>query len=96
MPAGELSIMRVVSQKVLYFSVMKAVFLGCFSQSSFDIPADLYYCCSVFCPPWQALALSELPPTHIFEVLKQLCLSILQVACVSADEAKKVGRWVGR
>lgn len=39
---------------------------------------------------FQALALSALPPTHIFGLLKQLCLSILQVACTCAAEIKQV------
>ncbi|CAM9529733.1 unnamed protein product, partial [Scytosiphon promiscuus] len=38
----------------------------------------------------RSLALSALPPTHIFGLMKQLCLSILQVACVCAAEAKEV------
>lgn len=42
----------------------------------------------------QALALSALPPTHIFGLLKQLCLAILQVACACAAEVRQVGAWV--
>lgn len=42
----------------------------------------------------QALALSALPPTHIFGLLKQLCLAILQVACACAAEVRQVGEWV--
>ncbi|CAM9985809.1 unnamed protein product, partial [Ectocarpus sp. 12 AP-2014] len=38
----------------------------------------------------KALALSALPPTHIFGLLKQLCLAILQVACACAAEVRQV------
>ncbi|CAM9606556.1 unnamed protein product, partial [Ectocarpus fasciculatus] len=38
----------------------------------------------------QALALSALPPTHIFGLLKQLCLAILRVACACAAEVRQV------